>query len=445
MTIDQLLRTRSLPVLALSLAVAACGNGGETGTTSGGTPEPADARFEAGPFTVPVGQELVMCTYVRGTNDVEADITQFDTEQSAGGHHLIVYTVDHAIDLPPALCSQGGQPNWAQIAISQIAKEQHTFPAGVGFHVKAHQQYVMETHYINTTDKPISVNSALTEHFAKAGEVTTRASTYFFGTMNIDLAPNAALTKTVECSPPEAMSLRTMFGHEHRRGTGVAVDVLPGGTGAAARIYETKLWDGPPITSFESGQKLDVADKIRVTCDWQNDGPTTLRYPHEMCFAIGYYWPADSSLLCTSGGGSDACDCRYQGKLDAGPGGSTVDVTLTRADTIDGAKGAIDTGAPIYCALFRAEDWSGIQPKAGAQPYYFRDAVDQPLKTASDTVSFQIEDVTPGDYVVTCLMDTIGGGFALGSGDVVNVMSAPVTAIKGQTAKAEVHLDFAIP
>ena len=175
------------------------------------------------------------------------------------------------------------------------------------------------------------------------------------------------------------------------------------------------------------------------------DGPNTLRYPHEMCFAIGYYWPADASILCPSGGGTDACACRSQGKLDAGPGGSTVDVTLTRADTIAGVKGALDKGAPIYCALFRAQDWSGFQPKAGAQPYYFRDAVDQPLAAPGDAVSFLIEDVTPGDYVVTCLMDTIGGGFAVGSGDVGNVMSAPVTATKGQTAKAAVQLDFAIP
>ena len=77
---------------------------------------------------------------------------------------------------------------------------------------------------------------------------------------------------------------------------------------------------------------------------------------------------------------------------------------------------------------------SGFLPKDGAQPYYFRDQVDVPLKTSSDTATFEIQDVTPGDYVVTCLMDTIGGGFMPGSGDAVNLSAPMVTAVAGQTA-----------
>jgi hypothetical protein len=439
---NDLLRAYLVPACALSLTIAGCGG---DGGTSSGTPPSGTARFDAGPFTVDPASELVMCTYVRGTNDSDEDVTLFETEQTAGGHHLIVYTIDHAVDLPPSPCSQGGQPSWAQIVVSQLPAEKHPFPAGVGFRVKAHQQYVMETHYINTSAAPLTVSSGLTAHYGKPGEVTTRAATYFFGTMNIDLAPNAALTRSVDCAPPEPLALQTMFGHEHRRGTGVAVDLLGAGAASPQRIYETKQWDGPPIKTFAGGQKLGMADAIRVTCDWQNESPDRLRYPHEMCFAIGYFWPADAGIVCTSGGGTDACACRYQGQLDTGPGGSTVEVTLTRADTISGSKGELDKGAPIYCALFRAEDWAGFQPKPGAQPYYFRDAVDVPLTTTTDTATFQIHDVTPGDYVVTCMMDTIGGGFIPGSGDVVNISAPMITATKGQTTKVDAQLDFAIP
>lgn len=434
-----------LPLLTLSIAAAGC-NGGASSTSSSGTPgDTTQARYDAGPFQVDVGKELVMCSYVRGTNASDEDVTLFDTEQSAGGHHLIVYTIDHPVDLPPSLCSQGGQPSWSQILVTQIPKEQHAFPSGVGYHVKAHQQYVMETHYINTTDHALTVSSAFTEHYAKPGDVTTRASTYFFGTMNIDVAPNASATKTVTCTPPAPMALHTMFGHEHRHGTGVAVDLLAGGMGSPQRLYETKQWDGPPITTFDAGQALGMTDAITVTCDWKNEGATTLRYPHEMCFAIGYYWPADASVFCTSGGGKDACACRYQGKLDSGPGGASVEVTLTRADAINGVKGDVASGAPVYCALFRAQDWSGFMPKAGAQPYYFRDQVDVPLTTSSTAATFEIQDVSPGDYVVSCLMDTIGGGFQPGSGDAVNITAPPVTAVAGKTTKVAVNLDFAIP
>ncbi|MFS8070937.1 MAG: hypothetical protein ACMG6S_31605, partial [Byssovorax sp.] len=407
-----------LPSLtALSLSISGC-SGGETNAGAGGNaPKPTATSHDAGPFTVEPGKELVMCTFVRGENAEEADVVRFETEQSVGGHHLIVYTLDHAVDLPPTLCSQGGQPSWSQLLASQIHKETVTFPEGVGFHVKAHQQYAMETHFINTTDKPMMVNSTFKETYAEPGTVKQRAATYFFGTTNIDVPPNGALTKTVTCTPPAAMSLQTMFGHQHRRGTGVSVDFIPGKSGAAERIYETKLWEGPPISTFEGGRTLGVGDAIKVTCDWQNDSPTRLGYPHEMCFAIGYYWPAESGMSCNSTGGSDECTCRAQGAIDTGPGGATIAVKLTRAENIVGAKGDPASGAPIYCSLFRAEDWDGLQPKPGASPYYFRDQVDVPLKTSSDEALFNITDVTPGDYVLSCFMDTIYGGFGIGSGD----------------------------
>jgi hypothetical protein len=428
-------------VLGLSLvcSFAACNV-----DSSDGVSPPGDSTYSAGPFTVDPGKELVMCTYVKGTNDADADIVKFTTNQSKGCHHLIVYTVDHPVDLPPYQCSQGGQPGWNQLLATQVQTEEISFPAGVGFHVKAHQQYVIETHYINSTSEPLNVQSSFTTTLADPGSVTQRASTYFFGTMNIDLAPNAQGSSMVTCKLPEAMGIHTMFGHEHRMGTGVDVTHI-NAAGDRTSLYSTTVWDGPPIQSFDGGLNLTDTDSIEVKCQWDNTGTDVLRYPHEMCFAIGYYWPADDSLFCTSGGQKSDCTCRHQGALDTGPGGSTVEVHLNRADTITGSKGDLDKGAPIYCALFRKEDWNGLLPKDGAEPYYFRDAVDQPLPTSSDMLTIDIQDVTPGDYVVTCLMDSIGGGFETGTGDVVNITAPAVTAVDGQTVETNVTLDFAIP
>ena len=96
---------------------------------------------------------------------------------------------------------------------------------------------------------------------------------------------------------------------------------------------------------------ITTSDKIRVTCDWDNDSGEALRYPHVMCFAIGYYGPAEGRYVCGSGGGKDDCVCRKQGTLDTGPGGARVDVALTRSEAITGAPGVIDKGAPIYLSL----------------------------------------------------------------------------------------------
>ena len=67
------------------------------------------------------------------------------------------------------------------------------------------------------------------------------------------------------------------------------------------------------------------------------------------------------------------------------------------------------------------------------------------LKTSSDFATFTVSDVTPGDYVATCFMDTIHGGFVPGSGDVLNTVSPKVTAVAGKTAHTSAQLDFALP
>src|SRR4051812_46575918 len=128
----------SLAALSLTAltSMAGCSGDSTSSSTDGPAPKPTETAFAAGKFTVEPGKELVMCTYVQGDNTEEQDVVSFETAQSEGGHHLIVYTMDHGVDLPPTLCSQGGQPSWNQLLASQIPAETISFPEGVGFHVK---------------------------------------------------------------------------------------------------------------------------------------------------------------------------------------------------------------------------------------------------------------------------------------------------------------------
>src|SRR4051812_9514955 len=96
----------ALPLIAT--LVLAC-----EGPESNGTR--ADATFEAGPFHVASGEEKVLCSFVRMDNEQAVDVQRVTGRQTKGGHHLVIYTVDHPIDSEPVPCSQGGQPSWAQL------------------------------------------------------------------------------------------------------------------------------------------------------------------------------------------------------------------------------------------------------------------------------------------------------------------------------------------
>lgn len=428
--------------LAAPLALAACAPA--PAETEGIDPTKG-AEYTAGPFLLEPGEDRTMCTYVRSDSDVEQDIRSFVTEQAEGGHHLIVYTVDHPVDAEPFECPQGGQPSWTQVLATQLESETIEFPEGVGFRVKPHQQYVMETHFLNVTKEPLDITSRFRVEYAEPGTVKERAATYFFGTMNIDVPAGGSAEKTAHCRPPQPMTLRTMFGHQHRIGVSLDVTHRPGGEGGES-IYHSTDWEAPDVASFDGGVAVTPDDLLGVTCKWDNTGQSAVRYPHEMCFAIGYYWPAEAGMFCATGGGDDdTCACRTQGDLDTGPGGSTLEISVRREAEIAGAGGEVDKGAPIYCALFRAEDYGPFGPKEGAQPHYFRDVVDVPLTTADDAARMMVHDVTPGEYAVSCMMDVIGGGFMPGKGDVLNASAPKVTLVEGETAKVKVTLDFALP
>lgn len=403
-----------------------------------------DATYSAGPFTIQPGEDKTICSYVRGTNEEAADVSAFITDQVNGGHHIIVYAVDHPIDLPPSVCTQGGQPGWDTLLVSQQQHEEVRFPVGVGYRIGPQQQFVIETHYINASAEPIEAESKLGVVYAELGSVKDRAATYYFGTMNIDVPANGHATSTGACSPPIPMTVRTMLGHQHRMGTSLDVQFIPGDGNAPVDLYESTDWHAAPLATFD-GLTVSTTDKLAVTCEWTNTSPERLRYPREMCFAIGYHWPAEVGFTCVSGGGSDACTCFERGNLDVGPGGGAVDLTVRRAADVPGAGGPLDAGDAVYCFLYREEDYGPAGPVAGARPRYFRDAQGEPLKSEVDTIEIAFDDITPGSYVASCMLDVIGGGFVPGSGNVVNVPPALVKVDDGQAAAADVTLNFALP
>ncbi|MHB1844464.1 MAG: monooxygenase [Deltaproteobacteria bacterium] len=435
---------RPLLVAFAAIALVACrgGAGGADAGPDGGLQ--ADAVFYAGPFTVDAGSEIVMCSFVRAPNDAPADVQTLVSEQSVGGHHLIAYTVNHPIDLPPTPCSQGGQPGWDYIYGTQDPSDHWQLPPGVGFHLEPHQQLVLETHFINATPNPQTVQSGFGFDFAPAGSVTTRASVFYFGTENLNLPRYAQSQVDAYCSPPQATTLHTVVGHQHRFGTGVTVGYVPKG-GAEQPLYQTTNWDSPPMLTLDGGLTVSPGDQIHVSCGYDNTTAGPITFPTEMCFAVGAYWPSQGLLFCASGGGSSECGCGYGTPIDAGPGGSGVTVVVSRQDSIAGVSGDPSQGEPIYCALYRAADWAGVQPAAGAEAMYVAYETGTALATPKSTATLSFVDVTPGDYVATCFMDTIAGGSYPGKGDPTNLAGAQVTAVAAQTTTVDTTLDYAIP
>ncbi len=442
--------TRSLaPLALLPLTVLACSHGSPAPAASDAGANPADMGivadvvYTAGPFVVDAGSEIVMCTFVQGTNTTDTDVSGFITRQSAGGHHMIVYTLNHPVTLPPVVCPQGGQPGWDYIFGTQDLEDEWQLPAGVGFHIQANQQFAIETHYINATPNTLTVQGAFGLFYAPVGTVTERASVFYFGTENLNMPAQSPWQAQATCSPPDPIEIHAIVGHEHRMGTGVVVGYIPDG-GAEQQIYATQQWDSPPMDHLDAGLTVGTGDALHVTCDWDNTSSSAITFPGEMCFAVGAYWPSQAELFCASSGGTDQCYCGYGVPIDTGPGGSTVPVSVTLESGISGFVGDTTDGAPLYCAFYRQQDWDGVQPAADANAYYVDYVTGQSLAAgAAATLTFV--DVTPGEYVASCFMDSIAGGQTPGTGDPFNLGGVFFTAVAGDNPAVDVVLDYPVP
>ena len=271
-------------------------------------------------------------------------------------------------NLPPHPCIQGGQPGWTSILVTQDPTENVTFPEGVGLNLAANQQFVMETHYINTTGMPAEAESSFALEYATLGSVKEHAAPFLIGTLNIAIPTASAWSTNVTCNAPGDLKLLRLFGHEHRRGTGFRVEHIDENA-KSETIYETKLWDSPPIKEFPGGFPLSAKDQLRVSCDWQNESNHELSFPEEMCFAIGMFWPApDGALSCNAGGQHPECGCGFSGGFNPGPGGSKNRRSCIARQRDPRRQRQSERGqADLLLALPRRRlDAHG--PKAGRQP-----------------------------------------------------------------------------
>jgi hypothetical protein len=427
-------------LLLLAASLPACGGGGPSGTDDQGKSKAPDVVLVAGPFHVPSGGEEVLCSFFRLRNDEPIDVQRLVARQTRGGHHLIAYAVDHPINSGPIHCSQGGQPGWSQLFVTQLSEQELELPRGIGLHLGPHQQMVLETHFINTSSSDIDVSGTVELYSAPVGSVQEEAAPFFFGSTNIDIPPNGQATSGATCSPPDDIHLLHVFGHEHRNGTGVRMDVGPRG-GKLDTIYSSTSWEAPPVKDLD--MQVGPGSAVRVRCDWENSSSARLVYPDEMCFAIGMYWPSHGQLFCVTTGGSSDCRCFYMGISKSGPGGAAAHITVGRRDDIPGVKGDPRAGNPIYCRLFRPEDWTDSGPSPGQLGAYSTDVEHVPLQSVDDRAELTMQDVTPGRYHAFCYMDTIGGGFFPGSGDPVAMTAEPVEIKAGQTAQIDLVMTSA--
>jgi hypothetical protein len=285
-------RTLLLAAPLLTIAVAACSDG-----------EPAGETFtiQTPSFTLQPGEEKFYCYYTTlPTDDVRA-IHAMASHMTPGSHHMIVFKTqtEQAPDGTFVECQNFGMgddlPVW--LYASQDPDQEMTLPDDIAIALPARQPVLVNMHYINQTDAPLTADVHVELTALPAGTHYHEAHAYITFNDQIDIAPGAIGSVTGTCDVDPAVKFVALTTHSHRYTTSAQVfdDTTP--------VLETLDWEhaaveryGEPYLQFSSGKLTYRCTYHNTTSEPLTTGESALS--NEMCMAVGLYFPASRDTYC---------------------------------------------------------------------------------------------------------------------------------------------------
>lgn len=271
-------------------------------------PPPSDdvVRLYSPPIDVPANSELIACTYLDWRADTEMLVTASRGQQMSGGHHIAVFVANSpSNDFSPHECGNEEMQNYRFVAAAGGGGGQDTImPDTTALRIREGEQVVLQSHYINTDDEPVTVMDAVDLELDVAGDAETIVDPFALVKSDFSVAPGEQhFRQTKECTIDEEMDIYMLLGHTHDYGVLFELEWLPG-AGADELLYHATdgplLRDSPEIKMYDPPLNLQPGDTLRMTCEWTNTTDHALGWPEEMCVALMYYGPGRGWLQCSN-------------------------------------------------------------------------------------------------------------------------------------------------
>lgn len=289
-------------LLLLSAALAGAG--------ACAAPDSGERRFEleTPELEVAAGADVTYCTYVDVEILEDSDIISFEGLQTELGHHTILYGVRARQPPGTHLCSEADMINVRYLAAGGSETGVYEVQEGIAFRLRAGQQLMIQSHFINTGDRDTTGRSWFRVDTAPPDPSRQPADLFTVVTTDIDVPAHAAGAATAECPIARDLTLIALGGHAHEWGRRVSIGRAPAADGASLEMLYDQRWNrdrvfDPVIQRYQVDQplRLSPGDRLRVDCEYENDTDAPLVFPAEMCVAFGFYFPADREIDCVDG------------------------------------------------------------------------------------------------------------------------------------------------
>ncbi len=280
----------------------------------------ADQMMWLGPETViPAYTDTMVCVFGTYTGP-DIGMHSFETWQGAGGHHMVLMGTTLGTDvfadgdvadctstgtvamqdMDPLILNTAGNTNDLELPL----------PDGMAAKLRSGQRYVLQSHYLNTTDQALLVRDIGVSDTIPEDEVAIWTAPLVYNYADMEIPAQGALEVSFDCSFDDDFYYLYLQGHMHEWGTRISIDQVDqadqGGAGGEVLTnrYSIDPWmpemrDLPPTNIYEEGSFLVPAGTVmRTTCAWQNDTDEAILFPHEMCDGVAMVYPSEVPRIC---------------------------------------------------------------------------------------------------------------------------------------------------
>lgn len=320
--------------------LAACGSfDGQVGdpiTPPGVTPAARSVDVKIGPFAVPENDEVQTCFYLKVPSDTDLDLGKVIIDFAQGTHHMHVYYGDDDHADGAEECFQAVNfDRWHLLVGAQRPHLEWELPEGIAFHVKAHQQLLVQVHFVNAGTLKTADNTAQgTIHFETRDPATVVGymGSIFGQQRSIEIGPRSEFSVDGICKLPHELSIGALAGHYHFKGSAFTAARLNADGTAEAPFYTTTDFAEPAFDLYGEDKPLrfSAGDRILWHCDYSNSTDATFKFgPRELteehCNMFGFYYPARGQQEFTACVSYGRCDhqcgagetCNTQGQCVA--------------------------------------------------------------------------------------------------------------------------------
>ncbi len=252
------------------------------------------------------GVDTEYCEVVElpGTRDDAYFVRAFESQMTAGSHHLIVAAIEPDTDTDRNAevgarvpCTGPDVFGGELVAVtgSQLPYASESFPEGVGRVYYGGQKIVFDYHYFNTSTSPIAARAAVNFHTTEPANIERISRTFGLYNLGIQIPPGMEQRFTRECTFSHDLYVHKLTRHTHQWGTDFNV-WRAGGERDGELVFSSPDYETVDFPMREP-MLIRAGEGLRFECAFLNTESYTLKFglkaSDEMCILFGNWYPAN--------------------------------------------------------------------------------------------------------------------------------------------------------